>query len=287
MSNALPDMSGKVCLITGGTSGVGAATAIALAHLGAHIIIAGRDESRGERVRRRAERLGNSGGVVFFRSDFTSQRSIRDLAARVLDTQETLHVLINNAGIIATRRRLTEDGVEEQFAVNHLAPFLLTNLLLDRLKASAPSRIINVSSNMHKGCSIDFNGLNRERGYRTYRVYGETKLANVLFTYELARRLNGADVTANCLHPGVVRTAIVRDMMLPTRVLMRLFGFLLASPAAGARTSAYLASSAEVEGITGKYFVHCKQRASSPESYDEPAARRLWDISSEMTGIAR
>ncbi len=282
-----PRMDGRVCLITGASSGVGAATALGLARLGASVIITGRDRDRCDQVKRRIESVASAGSVCLLTADFMSQRSVRDLVARVLDTHEALHVLINNAGIIATQRRLTEDGVESTFAVNHLAPFLLTNLLLDTLRRSAPSRIITVSSDMHAGRRIDFDDLGRAKAYHAYRVYGESKLANVLFTYELAHRLNGTGVTANCLHPGVVRTNITRDMATPLRLLMKTFGFLLRSPLRGAATSIYLASSPEVEGVTGKYFVNCTGRPSSAESHDAAAAKRLWDISEAMTGLVR
>jgi len=280
-----PSMSGKVCLVTGATSGIGAATALGLARLGATVIVVGRDKDRGEQVKRCIETATKSDSVALFTADFTSQQSVRDLAARVQDSHEELHVLINNAGIIATQRRLTEDGIEHQFAVNHLAPFLLTNLLLDMLRRSAPSRIINVSSMMHAGRRIDFDNLRRDRSYEPYQVYGETKLANVLFTYELARRLNGSGVTVNCLHPGVVRTNITRDMILPIRLLIKVFGFLLRSPAQGAATSIYLASNPEVVGTTGKYFVRYTEQPSSRESHDAAAAKRLWDVSEAMTGV--
>ena len=280
-----PSMNGRICLVTGATSGIGAATALGLARLGATVILVGRDKGRGEQVRRRIEAATKANRATLLTADFTSQQSLRDLATRVQDSHKELHVLVNNAGIIATRRRLTEDGIEHQFAVNHLAPFLLTNLLLDTLKRSAPSRIINVSSVMHAGRRLNFDDLRRDGSYETYRVYGETKLANVLFTYELARRLNGSGVTVNCLHPGVVRTNITRDMKLPIRFLMKAFGFVLRSPTQGAATSVYLAASPEVDGVTGKYFVRCAEQPSSPESHDAAAAKRLREVSEAMTGV--
>lgn len=282
--SAMP-MKGKVSVVTGATSGIGAATALGLAQLGSDVVLIGRDRTRGERVLREVQGAGRDAAATFLVTDFRSQQSVREVAAEVLTRCNRLDVLINNAGIITRQRRLTTDGIEEQFAVNHLAPFLLTNLLIDRLIASAPARIINVSSDMHAGRRIDFNDLNREKKYKPYRVYGETKLANVLFTYELARRLEGTGVTANCLHPGVVRTAIVRDMILPIRLLMRMFGFLLKRPARGAKTSIFLASDAALEGVSGRFFVDCAECASSPESHDAAAAKRLWDISATTTGI--
>ncbi len=285
MGQSAAPMQGKVSVVTGATSGIGAATAVGLARLGSDVVLIGRNRTRGDQILREAQRVAPDATATFLAADFRSQQSVRDVAAEVLARCNRLDVLINNAGIIATQRRLTVDGIEEQFAVNHLAPFLLTNLLLDRMKESAPARIINVSSDMHAGRRIDFDDLNRDKAYKPYRVYGETKLANVLFTYELARRLEGTGVTANCLHPGVVRTAIVRDMILPIRLLMRIFGFLLRSPAGGAKTSVYLASEPSVAGVTAKFFERCAERASSPESHDAAAARRLWEISAKMTGL--
>ncbi|GMV95161.1 MAG: retinol dehydrogenase [Candidatus Hydrogenedentota bacterium] len=286
MGQSAAPMQGKVSVVTGATSGIGAATALGLAQLGSDVVLIGRDRTRGERVLREVQRVAPGATATFLAADFRLQQSVRDVASDVLARCDRLDVLINNAGIIATQRRLTVDGIEEQFAVNHLAPFLLTNLLLDRMKESAPARIINVSSDMHSGRCIDFDDLNRDKAYKPYRVYGETKLANVLFTYELARRLEGTGVTANCLHPGVVRTAIVRDMILPVRLLMRIFGFLLKSPANGAKTSIFLASDAALEAVSAKFFMRCAEHASSPESYDGEAARRLWEISAKMTGLA-
>jgi retinol dehydrogenase 14 len=195
-------------------------------------------------------------------------------------------VLINNAGTIPKERETTADGLEMQLAVNHLAYFLLTNLLLDRLIAGAPARVINVSSGAHQGGTIDFGDLQSERRYDPVRVYGRTKLANVLFTYELARRLQGTGVTANCLHPGVIATRLLADYMnvpLVGGAIARTFG---RSPEAGSETSVYLAAAPEVEGVTGKYFVERREARSSRASYDEASQRRLWEVSAQLTALA-
>ena len=219
-------------------------------------------------------------------ADLSSQTEIRKAAAQIRERHSTVHVLINNAGVFTRRRQRTVDGLEQQFAVNHLAYFLFTNLLLDCLRAAAPSRIINVSSGAHSGSDLDFADLQGERSYDGNRAYSQSKLANILFTYELARRLRGTGVTANCLHPGVIATRLLADYMgVPAAggALARTFG---AKPEKGAETIVYLASSQEVEGVTGKYFVNKRPVTSSRESYDEAAARRLWDVSERLTGIS-
>jgi NAD(P)-dependent dehydrogenase (short-subunit alcohol dehydrogenase family) len=218
-------------------------------------------------------------------ADLSSQASIRQAAAEIQGRYPRLHVLINNAGIISRRREVTVDGLEMQFAVNHLGYFLLTNLLLPQLRAGAPSRIVNVSSGAHSHASLDFADLQSERGYDPKEVYSRTKLANILFTYELARRLGVNGVTVNCLAPGVVATRMLGDYMGAPRGsgVDSTFG---ASPEEGAKTSIYLAAAPEVERVTGKYFVGGKPAASSRESHDEAAARRLWEVSERLTGLS-
>jgi retinol dehydrogenase-14 len=279
------DMAGRVCVVTGATRGIGRATAEGLARLNATVVLIARRGEDGLRVSSEiSEKVGTTPDVIS--SDLSSQASIQHAAAELAQRYPQLHVLINNAGIITRRRELTVDGLEMQFAVNHLAYFLLTNLLLDRLRAGAPSRIINVSSGAHAGASIDFDDLQGERGYSANRAYSQSKLANILFTYELARRLAGTGVTANCLHPGVIATKLLADYMgVPVAggALARTFG---AKPEDGAATSIYLATSAEIEGVTGKYFERKQPRRSSRESYDEAAARRLWEVSERLTGLS-
>jgi NAD(P)-dependent dehydrogenase (short-subunit alcohol dehydrogenase family) len=219
-------------------------------------------------------------------ADLSSQASIRRAVEEVRKRHPQLHVLINNAAVIPRTRELTVDGLELQFAVNHLAYFLLTNLLLDCLQEGAPSRVVNVSSGAHSGAVLDFEDLQSERAYDPTRAYGRTKLANVLFTYELARRIHGTGITANCLHPGVIDTGLLADYMGTPRGrggIARTFG---ASAETGAETSIYLASSPEMEGVSGKYFERKRERRSSPESYDAAAALRLWRVSEQLTNLA-
>jgi NAD(P)-dependent dehydrogenase (short-subunit alcohol dehydrogenase family) len=279
------DMTGKTVVITGGNSGIGLETAVALAGAGAKTIITARDPERGkaatEDIRARS---GGDVDLVLF--DLGSFASIRAGAAEILDRCPRLDVLVNNAGVVLTDRRETSDRIEATFGINHLGPFLLTNLLLDRIKASAPARIVNVSSTAHQSprAGIDFDDIQATRGYRGMQVYGRSKLANIYFTTELARRLEGTGVTVNALHPGTVATGYARDgdargwLAIGVKIGKPFF----LSPERGARTSIYLASSPEVEGVTGKYFVKCKPRQPSKAARDDEAARRLWEISEQL-----
>jgi NAD(P)-dependent dehydrogenase (short-subunit alcohol dehydrogenase family) len=218
--------------------------------------------------------------------DLSSQASVRTAAAEILDRWPRLHVLVNNAGVLLRKRELSVDGLELQLAVNHLGYFLLTNLLLGALKAGAPSRIVNVSSGAHQGGRIDFEALQSERRYNPIRVYSMTKLANILFTHELARRLEGTGVTANAVHPGVIATRLLAnylDVPMIGGTIARAFG---GKPERGAETCIYLAASPAVAGISGGYFVNRQESRSSPASYDEATARKLWDVSARLTGLA-
>ena len=279
------EMTGRVCVVTGATRGIGRATAEGLARLGASVVMLCRKREDGEKVSREiAADAGMIPDVV--PADLSSQTSIRQAALYLRDRYPRLHVLINNAGVIPRQREVTVDGLELQFAVNHLAYFLLTDLLLPQLEAGAPSRIINVSSGAHTHAAIDFNDLQADRGYESKQVYSRSKLANILFTYELSRRLRGTGVTANCLNPGVVATGMLADYIGISAIgapLARTFG---AIPEEGAETSIYLASSPDVESVTGKYFERKQPRISSRASYDEAAARRLWEVSERLTGIS-
>jgi NAD(P)-dependent dehydrogenase (short-subunit alcohol dehydrogenase family) len=278
-------MTGRVCVITGASRGIGKASARALAGLGASLVLVCRRQADGDKVASEISRPSAALPDVVA-ADLSSQSEIRRAAGEIRERHPAVHVLINNAGVFTRRRQLTVDGLEQQFAVNHLAYFLFTNLLLDCLRAGAPSRIINVSSGAHSGSHLDFADLQGERSYDGNRAYSQSKLANVLFTYELARRLRGTGNTANCLHPGVIATRLLADYMgVPAAggALARTFG---AKPEKGAETIVYLASSQEVEGVTGKYFVNKKPVTSSRESYDEAAARRLWEVSERLTGIS-
>jgi NAD(P)-dependent dehydrogenase (short-subunit alcohol dehydrogenase family) len=214
--------------------------------------------------------------------DFSSQSSIRQFADEFKDQHQRLDVLVNNAGVVLRVRSMTEDGLESTFAINHLGYFLLTNLLLDVLKKSAPSRIVSVASTAHKFGKLDIKGWPTGRDFSAFGAYANSKLANVLFTYELARRLNGTGVTANCLHPGGVGTNLFRGLPKFVQALIKLVTI---SPERGARTSIYLASSPEVEGVSGKYFARSRQQESSEASRNEEAGRMLWELSEELTGI--
>jgi NAD(P)-dependent dehydrogenase (short-subunit alcohol dehydrogenase family) len=278
-------LDGRTCMITGASSGIGRATAMALARQGATLVLVCRDRGRGAATVAEIQRQTGNRDVTLMLADLSLQQSIRQLAQDFLVTGRPLHVLVNNAGIVNLQRKLTSDGIEEVFAVNHLAYFLLTHLLLDRLTATPPARIVNVASDAHKFSGIDFDNLQGERRYRTMKIYGQSKLANILFTYELARRLDGSGVTANCLHPGTVATGLGANNGAVAKVLIKLLATVFRTPESGAATSIYLASSPQVEGVSGKYFSNCKPRRSTTISYDEAVQRRLWDISAQLTGL--
>ena len=280
-------MQGKICLVTGATSGIGKATALGLAQMGATVVMVGRDREKGEAVQREIKTKSGNEAVDLLLADLSSQESIRQLAEDFLQRYTKLHVLINNAGLISLRRRETVDGLEVTFAVNLLAPFLLTNLLLDVIKASAPSRIINVSSASHEAGYINMDDLQLEGHYRYLRAYGQSKLALVLFTYELARRLQGTGVTANCLHPGFVASNFGQNGTGPiSRAVVNLiFSSFGISPEEGAKTSIFLATSPEVEGVTGKYFVKSIPKRSAPITYDESLQRQLWEESARLVKL--
>lgn len=276
---------GKTCMITGATSGIGRSSALELGKMGARLILVCRNRERGEELVREIQGNGNS-EVELMIADLESQAQIRKLAADFLAIKKPLHVLINNAGVFNLKRKTTSEGIEEVFAVNHLAYFLLTMLLLDRIKESAPARIINIASDLHKRGTIKFDDLGGTRFYGGMSSYGQSKLGNVLFTYELARRLEGTGVMVNCVHPGAVATNLAKNNGALATVVWKLIGAFMKSPDDGARTQVYLASSPEVEGVTGKYFIDSKEARSSAESHDGDIARRLWDVSAQMTGLS-
>ena len=251
-------LNGKTCLITGATAGIGRVTALELARLGAKVFLVARDPARGDALAREIREAGGAAEMLV--ADLASQQSIRDLAAGFLARDGPLHVLVNNAGVFELSRKVTVDGIENVFAVNHLAYFLLTLLLLDRLRSSAPARIVNVASDAHRWGTIDFEDLQGERSYRSMKIYGRSKLANILFTHELARRLDGTGVTVNCLHPGGVATSLGSQNGRIARVLIALLRPFMRTASDGAKTSVYLSSSPEVTGVSGKYFVDCRER---------------------------
>jgi NAD(P)-dependent dehydrogenase (short-subunit alcohol dehydrogenase family) len=278
-------MAGRTVLVTGATSGIGKATALGLAAMGAHLAITGRDTSRTEAAAREIRAAGG-GPVDVFVADLSEQSGVRWLAAEVLQQLPRVDVLVNNVGGCWDSRHVTTDGLERTFALNHLGPFLLTQLLLDRLKDSAPARVVTVSSNAHRGGRIDFDDLQGESSYSGARAYNQSKLANLLFTYELARRLARTSVTANALHPGVVSTSFGAEE--PGRVQRRLVPLIrpfMKTPVRGAETSVHLASAPELQQVTGRYFVHSRAATSSTTSRDRGLAARLWQISDDLVGL--
>src|ERR687894_2080399 len=277
-------MGEKVCLITGATSGIGKATAMGLATLGASIVMVGRDRGKGEVVMAEIKEKSGNTSVDLMLADLSSQEEIRRLADVFKEAYPRLDVLTNNAGVFRSKRITTADGLETTFAVNHLAYFLLTKLLLDVVKASPSSRIVNVSSGEHSNATIDFDDLQGEKGYKGPKAYSQSKLATVLFTYELARRLEGTGVTANCLHPGAgIRTNFGSGVPGAFGFMVRALTPLMKSPEKGAQTSVYLASSPEVEGSSGGYFAKKAEARSSDVSHDARLARRLWEGSANLT----
>lgn len=274
-------MRGRVCAVTGASAGLGLETALALARMGATVVLLCRSEERGARARDLIASATGGNGPHVVRCDHANLDSVRSAAAELLERFDALHVLVHNAGLMLMQRRITVDGLEETFQVNHLGAFLLTDLLRERLAASAPARVVTVSSAAHRGVGLDFGDLQGERAYDGWSAYARSKLANVLYTYELARRLEGSGVTANALHPGIVRTGFGHDNGAAMRAFMMLTQLppLGASPRRGARTQVWLASSPAVEGISGRYFVRRRARRSSRASYDQEAQRRLWEAS--------
>ncbi|XP_044143530.1 retinol dehydrogenase 14 [Bufo gargarizans] len=284
-------MRGKTVIITGANCGIGRATAAELLRLQARVILACRDPERAEEAARELrEETGDSGEVVVKQLDLSSLKSVRRFCQEVVREEPKLDVLINNAGVFQCPYTKTEDGFEMQFGVNHLGHFLLTHLLLGLLKSSAPSRVVVVSSKLYKYGEINFDDLNSEKSYSRGSAYSRSKLANILFTRELARRLDGTGVTVNALHPGIVRTNLGRHINIPVLV-KPLFNVVswafFKSPVEGAQTSIYLASSPEVEGVSGKYFGDCKEEDLLPKAMDDLVARKLWDISEVMVGLIK
>jgi NAD(P)-dependent dehydrogenase (short-subunit alcohol dehydrogenase family) len=283
----MTSMQGKICLITGGTNGIGKSTALGLARMGATVVIVGRNASKTARVVNEIKSATAMDNVTALLADLSSLNDVRRLAGEFKSEYAQLHVLINNAGAVFLKRQLSMDGFEMTFAVNHLAHFLLTNLLIDTIRASAPARIVVVSSAAHTGGRIDFKNLQGERHYGGMEAYGNSKLANLLFTMELARRLEGTGVTVNALHPGFVNTGFAKNNgVLVATVFGAVAPLIARPPEKGAATSIYLASSPEVQGITGKYFSDSKMVRTAPQAADTAVAKRLWEISAEMVHLA-
>ena len=280
-------MQGRTVLVTGANTGLGLETAAALAMKGSRVVLTARDPAKGKSAVEEIRRRHPDAAVAAMELDLACLADVRSFAADFLERFPQLHVLVNNAGVWLGRRSTTVDGFETAFQVNHLGPFLLTNLLLDRLKGSAPARVVNVASEAHRASRLDFDDLQSERGYRGMRAYFRTKLCNILFTRELARRLLGTGVTANSLHPGTVRTRLTRDG--DTHGLLAIGASIsapfLRSPAKGAETTVYLSSSPDVQDHTGEYWVKRHQRRPSRAALDDDAARRLWDVSAQLVGL--
>jgi retinol dehydrogenase 14 len=279
-------MTGKTVLVTGSSGGIGRSTALGLAQLGARLAVVGRDRDRTEEVAREIRRVG--GQADTFIADLSSQGEVRRLAEEVLDRLERIDVLINNVGGFWATRHVTADGLERTFALNHLAPFLLTSLLLERLEESAPARVVTVASNAQALGRIDFEDLQGERSYSGSRAYSQSKLANILFTYELARRLDGGKVTANAVHPGMVDTSFgAADPSRLQRLIVPLVRPFMKNSEAGASTSIHVASAPQLATATSEYFARSKPQKSSTQSYDTAAAARLWQVSSALVDITR
>jgi NAD(P)-dependent dehydrogenase (short-subunit alcohol dehydrogenase family) len=284
----MSDLGGKTVMITGASSGIGRAAALGLARMGAELVLVCRSRERGERALDEVRRRTGNDHLTLLLADLSSQAQIRAVADEFLATERPLHVLLNNAGVVVIRRTETADGIETTFAVNHLAYFLLTALLLDRIKASAPARIVNVASDAHSmaGGPLDFDDLQGLKRYGGMRNYGMSKLANILFTRELARRLAGSGVTTNCVHPGFVGSNFAKNNGVIARLVMTLLRPFARSPEKGAETAIYLCASRAVESVSGEYFQDLQPAVPKDYAQSDPDARRLWEVSERMTGLA-
>ena len=287
MAAKMIELADKYCLVSGATSGIGEATARSLVSLGMHLTIVCRNRDKGVLLKASLEESSRHPVEVIV-GDFSRLSDVRKIAQDYLSANKPLHLLVNNAGIVNTRRQLTEDGYEEMFAVNHLAPFLLTNLLLPVIKESAPARIVNVSSHAHTFVkNMGFDDLQAERQFKTFKVYGRSKLANILFTRELSKRLQEVGVTANSLHPGAVSTGLgLQNQGFFSHLLASMLRPFFKSPEQGAATSLYVATAQELEGVSGQYFSNSKQAKPKPWAEDDNEASRLWQLSCEMAGLS-
>jgi retinol dehydrogenase-12 len=282
------NLQGKVCVVTGGTDGIGKAAAHGLALRGATLLVHGRDPAKGARAVAELKASSGNASIEFLQADFASLADVRRLAAEIAQRAPRVDVLVNNAGGVFAKRTLSQDGYELTFAVNHLAPFLLTHLLLDTLKSGAPARIVTTSSEAHRRAKIAFDDLQSARKYSPMGVYGSSKLANILFTRVLARRLEGTAITATCLHPGFVKTSFGRGFEV-SPLLGKLFALIsrfARTPEQGAETVIYLSASPEVQGASGGYYFDCRLKAPSAAAQDDAAAERLWQLSERLAGVA-
>jgi NAD(P)-dependent dehydrogenase (short-subunit alcohol dehydrogenase family) len=281
-------IDGKTCLVTGSTSGIGKEIAKGLAGMGASVVLVGRDKTKCEAVANEiAQQTGSKNPIAYLVADLASQSSIRAMVQEFIDRFQQLDVLVNNAGVFRARREITPDGIEYTFAVNHIAPFLTTNLLADRLKAADKARVVTTSSIAHRGAGIDFGDIQFTRKrYSGIRAYAQSKLANILFTKELARRLEGSGVTANCFHPGGVRTNLSQGNPWYYKLVWSAATPFFTTAENGADTGIYLATSVELDGVTGKYYVKRKESDSSCAAKDADSAAKLWDLSKELTGTS-
>ncbi|CAN9499290.1 unnamed protein product [Ophioblennius macclurei] len=282
-------LDGKTVLITGGNTGIGKETAVDLARRGARVILACRDMDRATKAAEDVKKRSGNDNVVVKMLDLASLQSVRDMAKDILASEERLDILINNAGVMSCPQWKTEEGFEMQFGVNHLGHFLLTNCLLDLLKKSAPSRIVNVSSLAHERGQIDFDDINQEKDYKPRKSYSQSKLANVLFTRELAKKLQGTGVTTYSLHPGVIRTELGRHFW-PTiplwrRVVFTPLVYLIKTPTEGAQTTIYCAVEESLKDESGLYYSDCAPKTAAPQALDDEAAKKLWDLSASMVGL--
>ena len=280
-------MNGKTVLITGASAGIGLQSAIGLAKLGAEVVMVGRDEGRTAQAAELVKSQTGNQAISYLLADLSSLKDVRKLAGEFKGKYKKLDVLLNNAGAVFLRRHVSVDGYEMSVALNHLNYFLLTSLLLDMIKAGPSGRVVNVASRAHYGGHVNFDYLQSQHGYNGMRVYGMSKLMNVLFTYELAQRLQGTNVTANCLHPGFVASNFAGNNGWFVRLAMRFMAGRI-SVEDGAKCSIYLASSPDVQGVSGKYFNYdMKEARSSDESYDEAVAKRLWDVSEQLVSVSK
>lgn len=280
-------MENKIVIVTGANSGIGKITAMSLAQKDYHVVMVCRNAKKGKVAQQEIIDMSNNKKVDLLLCDFASLKRVRKLAATILASYEKIDVLVNNAGMIAKERSLTEEHYESTFAINHLAPFLFTNLLLERIKASPNARIVTVASDAHKMVkAFDFGNLQAEKSFKQWDAYGLSKLCNIYFTYELAKRLENTGVTTNCLHPGVVRTNFGNDASKMIKWGIKFLGMFLLSPEKGAETSIFLVSSEKVKNVNGKYFIKKRQALSSELSYNEDIARKLWEHSEKLVGLA-